>query len=247
MKKLMIFTLQPRHQPSGKAGNCSCDGLEYGLEEFQRSAVECIQTHERCYILLHGSELYCFPAESQLGLVQEYSQESEGGVSHLLQIIFHIKRLHVQVAVLGGGSFATAMGAAVARRNPQIDVHMLMRGEERCQEFNELHENRKYLPGCTLPNNMRASEDVHSVLEGAQYVIHALPVQATRPFLASIKDILPEDVPIICVSKGIEQTTGFLLSEVLPSALGRSQPCVFLSGPSFAKEVRLLACSAPRL
>lgn len=149
--------------------------------------------------------------------------------------------------MLGGGSFATAMGAALARRNPQIDVHMLMRGEERCLEFNELHENRKYLPGCTLPDNMRAGTDVHRVLEGAQYLIHALPVQATRPFLDSIKDILPEHVPVICVSKGIEQTTGFLLSEVLPSALGRKQPCVFMSGPSFAREVCLLPSSAPCL
>lgn len=144
----------------------------------------------------------------------------------------------LQVAVIGGGSFATAMGAALARRNPQIDVHMLMRGEQRCRDFNDLHENQKYLPGLPLPHNMRAGTDVHSVLEGAQYVVHALPVQATRPFLVSIKDTLPPDVPIICVSKGIEQTTGFLLSEVFPSALERPQPCVFMSGPSFAKEVR---------
>lgn len=136
------------------------------------------------------------------------------------------------------------MGAALARRNPTVDVHMLMRGEQRCQDFNETHENSRYLPGMALPENMRASTDVHSVLAGAQYVVHALPVQVTRDFLVSIKDLLAPDVPVICVSKGIEQTTGFLLSEVFPSALSRMQPCVFLSGPSFAKEVCPDPCSA---
>jgi glycerol-3-phosphate dehydrogenase len=66
----------------------------------------------------------------------------------------------------------------------------------------------------------------------------AVPVQHSRSFLASIKDVLPKDVPIICVSKGLEVGSGCMMSEVIPSALGRKQPAVFLSGPSFAKEVR---------
>jgi len=65
-----------------------------------------------------------------------------------------------------------------------------------------------------------------------------VPVQHSRAFLGSIKDVLPKDVPIICVSKGLEVGTGCMMSEVIPSALGRRQPAVFLSGPSFAKEVR---------
>ena len=48
---------------------------------------------------------------------------------------------------------------------------------------------------------------------------------------------LPPNVPIICVSKGLEVGTGAMMSELIPEALGRKQPAVFLSGPSFAKEV----------
>lgn len=139
--------------------------------------------------------------------------------------------------MFGGGSFATAMGAALARQKHDLKVHMLLRAEEQCQSINENHENSRYLPGVTLPENLSASTDIESVLEDAQYVIHAMPVQASRDFLASIKDVLPETTPIICVSKGIEKSTGYLMSEVFPSALGRKQPCVFLSGPSFAQEV----------
>jgi glycerol-3-phosphate dehydrogenase (NAD+) len=52
-----------------------------------------------------------------------------------------------------------------------------------------------------------------------------------------VREVLPKDVPIICVSKGLEVGSGCMMSEVIPSALGRRQPAVFLSGPSFAKEV----------
>jgi glycerol-3-phosphate dehydrogenase (NAD+) len=131
------------------------------------------------------------------------------------------------------------MGSALARQKHDLEVHMLLRAQEQCQHINERHEKSRYLPGVELPENLSASTDVESVLRGAQYVIHAVPVQASRAFLESVKDILPKTTPVICVSKGIEKSTGYLMSELFPSALGRKQPCVFLSGPSFAQEVML--------
>jgi hypothetical protein len=67
--------------------------------------------------------------------------------------------------------------------------------------------------------------------------VHAVPVQHSRAFLESVKDVLPPHVPIVCVSKGLEVGTGCMMSEVIPSALGRRQPATFISGPSFAREV----------
>ena len=55
--------------------------------------------------------------------------------------------------------------------------------------------------------------------------------------MTGIKQYIDPSLPIISVSKGIEVTTGKVMSDVIPSALGRKQPTVFLSGPSFAKEV----------
>lgn len=51
------------------------------------------------------------------------------------------------------------------------------------------------------------------------------------------QDLLPPEVPIISVSKGLELGTGSMMSELIPQALGRRQPAAFISGPSFAKEV----------
>lgn len=84
---------------------------------------------------------------------------------------------------------------------------------------------------------MRATTDAAEAVAGASYAVHAVPVQHSRAFLAGIRDVLAKDVPIICVSKGLEVGSGAMMSEVIPSALGRRQPAVFLSGPSFAKEV----------
>lgn len=49
--------------------------------------------------------------------------------------------------------------------------------------------------------------------------------------------MLPPDIPVISVSKGLEVSSGQMMSEIIPSALQRKQPAVFLSGPSFAREV----------
>ena len=53
----------------------------------------------------------------------------------------------------------------------------------------------------------------------------------------NLQELFPVDVPIISVSKGLEVGSGKMMSEVIPSALGRKQPAAFLSGPSFAKEI----------
>lgn len=142
-----------------------------------------------------------------------------------------------KVVVFGGGSFGTAMGVALARAYPQVSVVLLLRDAYLCRDINELHVNTRYLKDFTLPNNVTATTSAVEAITGAQYAIHAVPVQHTRAFLAAIKDILPPTVPIISVSKGVEVATGQVMSDVIPSALGRKQPAAFLSGPSFAKEV----------
>ncbi|KAL6761585.1 glycerol-3-phosphate dehydrogenase [Haematococcus lacustris] len=142
-----------------------------------------------------------------------------------------------KVVVLGGGSFGTAMGAALAQQKKGLEVVLLVRDRALCDDINTLHCNTRYLKDFLLPGNMRATTSAAEAIRGAQYAVHAVPVQSSRAFLTGIKDLLPPSVPIICVSKGLEVGTGLMMSELVPSALERKQPAVFLSGPSFAKEV----------
>lgn len=142
-----------------------------------------------------------------------------------------------KIAVFGGGSFGTAMAVALARQKPTLDVCLLLRDAYVCRNINDRHVNERYLPGRTLPLNVRATTDPRDAIIGAQYALHAVPVQHSRAFLEAVKDVLPPDTPIVSVSKGLEVSTGQMLSDLIPSALGRKQPTVFLSGPSFAAEV----------
>lgn len=142
-----------------------------------------------------------------------------------------------KIVIFGGGSFGTAMGVALARSHPDLQVSLLLRDAYLCRDINEKHCNSRYLPEFQLPSNVTATTSAVEAIAGAQYAIHAVPVQHTRVFLESIKDLIDPAMPIISVSKGVELATGQLMSEVIPSALGRKQPAAYLSGPSFAKEV----------
>ncbi|GFR44896.1 hypothetical protein Agub_g6240, partial [Astrephomene gubernaculifera] len=142
-----------------------------------------------------------------------------------------------KVVVFGGGSFGTAMGCALARQKADLEVVLLVRDPYLCKDINTLHENTRYLKGFKMPANVRATTLAAEAISGAQYALHAVPVQSSRAFLQGIKEHLPAHVPIICVSKGLEVGSSQMMSELIPSALGRKQPAVFLSGPSFAREV----------
>ncbi|KAK9908822.1 hypothetical protein WJX75_003354 [Coccomyxa subellipsoidea] len=142
-----------------------------------------------------------------------------------------------KVVVFGGGSFGTAMACALASQKSQLKVTLLLRDPYVCKGINERHVNTRYLKEYVLPSNVVATTSSLEAIQGAQYAIHAVPVQHSRAFLKSIADVLPPDVPIISVSKGLEMGTGKMMSEVIPDALGRRQPAAFLSGPSFAKEM----------
>ncbi|MEW5298431.1 MAG: hypothetical protein WDW36_001555 [Sanguina aurantia] len=144
-----------------------------------------------------------------------------------------------KVVVFGGGSFGTAMGASLAAQRPDMEVVLLLRDPYLCLDINTKHCNTKYLKDFTLPVNMRATTSTSEAIIGASYAVHAVPVQSSRVFLQGIRELLPSAVPIICVSKGLEMGTGAMMSEVISSALERKQPAVFLSGPSFAREVML--------
>lgn len=142
-----------------------------------------------------------------------------------------------KVVVFGGGSFGTALATALARQHPNARVSMLLRDPYLAQDINLTHVNSRYLPDWTLPANIVATTSAREAIEGAQLAIHAVPVQSTRRFLSSIRPSLPATLPIISVSKGLEVSSGGLLSEVIPAVLGRKHPTIYLSGPSFAAEL----------
>ncbi|XP_021861592.1 glycerol-3-phosphate dehydrogenase [NAD(+)] 2, chloroplastic isoform X4 [Spinacia oleracea] len=107
-----------------------------------------------------------------------------------------------KVVVLGGGSFGTAMAAHVAGRKAEMEVNMLVRDPQVCESINENHFNCKYFPNHKLPENLIATTDAKSALQGADFCLHAVPVQFTASFLESIVDYVDPGLPFISLSKG---------------------------------------------
>ena len=144
-------------------------------------------------------------------------------------------RYRMKVVVFGSGSFGTAMATAVARNGHE--VVMLSRSDEIARGINEQNKNMKYLAEFDLLPNISSTCSTADALRGCDFIIHSVPVQASMSYLTERRDDIPPHVPIISTSKGLHSDLLLTMNEIIPQALGREQPCAFLSGPSFAKEI----------
>lgn len=142
---------------------------------------------------------------------------------------------NLKFTILGGGAFSLALAKVLSYKN--IQSSLLVRNQTVADQINEEHYHPNYLTDCLLPTQMWATSDPILALQGADYVIHAVPMQASRQFLLSVKAHLPPRVPILSVTKGVEQDTFCLMNEVIEQTLGDDHKAAFLSGPSFAKEI----------
>lgn len=140
------------------------------------------------------------------------------------------------IAVLGAGSWGTALAVHRARRGP---VHLWARPEDEPERMQETRENRRFLPGVPLPDAVRVCGRVVDALDGVGAVVLAVPTQFLHGFLASQPEIDWPRVPIAIAAKGIEVGSLRLPSAILEAVLGPELGAwaVALSGPSFAREV----------
>ncbi|MEG0296093.1 MAG: NAD(P)H-dependent glycerol-3-phosphate dehydrogenase [Clostridium sp.] len=139
------------------------------------------------------------------------------------------------ITFLGGGSFGTSLSILLANKGYQVSIYD--RDEAVINEINEKGTNKKYLKEITIPKSVRAYNDLKEAVEGAEYVVLAVPSHVIRVVARGLKGLIPEDVPIISIAKGIEQGTNLRLSKVIQEEL--NNPVVILSGPSHAEEVSL--------
>ncbi len=144
-----------------------------------------------------------------------------------------------RTSVIGSGSFGTALSNILAINSEQ--VHLWGRDEKLVAAINERHENPTYLPNISLAPTIWATSSLEEALEKSELVVAATPSHAMREVLGRAVEFLPRNVPIITVSKGIENGTLLTMTEVLEDCLPENfHPYIgVLSGPSFAKETAL--------
>ncbi len=148
------------------------------------------------------------------------------------------------VSVIGGGAFGTALANTAARAGAHVTIWALE--QEVVAAINELHENTTYLKGVPLDVGIQATDDVAEACKGAQIVLLVPPAQHLRNVAALVGGAVDHSVPVVICSKGIEQKTGMLMSEVASAVIPR-HPVAILSGPTFAAELALGAPSAVTL
>jgi glycerol-3-phosphate dehydrogenase (NAD(P)+) len=107
------------------------------------------------------------------------------------------------------------------------------------EKINESHENCAYLPGVALPDGIRATVNPEEALSEADLVLLVPPSQHLRSVSLRIHSHLPGAAIVAIATKGVEDVTMNLMSEVVAETLPSVSPdgLAFVSGPSFASEV----------
>jgi len=138
------------------------------------------------------------------------------------------------VAVLGAGSWGTALAIQLARNG--LQVRLWGHDPAHTERLRELRENTDYLPGFRLAENIDPLASLEAAMTQAPYLLIAIPSKGFRALVKAIKPLITEDQALFWASKGFEIETGMLLHEVLDEELPQHRYGV-ISGPTFATEV----------
>ncbi len=137
-------------------------------------------------------------------------------------------------AVIGAGAWGTALADVLGRNGH--DVTLWARETDVVEAVNARHENPRFLPGPALSPRIRATGDLAAAVAQAELVILVAPSAHLRSVCAQMQGTLPAGALLGVATKGIEDGTLALMTDVVADALP-SHPVVALSGPSFAMEV----------
>ena len=137
------------------------------------------------------------------------------------------------IGVIGGGAWGTALAQTLRLAGRRVTLWA--READTVEDINVRHVNRTFLPGVALDEGLRATADL-GALAAMDAILMVAPAQHVRAIAGQLRSVLTPGKPIVLCAKGIEQTTGRMLGDVLGEVLP-DQTLAVLSGPSFAADV----------
>lgn len=140
------------------------------------------------------------------------------------------------VAIVGGGSWGTALAATLARRG--IASRLWVRNPELAELIRSKRENPWYLPGIPLPAPVAPTPILAQALDGAGLVVMVVPSSAFASVVEAARSRLRPALPVLSATKGLDPSGARRMSEIL-AELAPASPVAVLSGPTFAREVAL--------
>lgn len=143
----------------------------------------------------------------------------------------------MKIGVVGAGSWGTTIANLLALKG--YNVNLWVYEEDLCKRMRENRVNDVYLPEITLSEKIKPTNSLEEALSGVEMVVSAVPSQLVRKVISKAIPFISENAVIVSLSKGIEDGTLMLMSDLLKDILPprlHGNLC-YLSGPSFAKEV----------
>lgn len=139
----------------------------------------------------------------------------------------------MKFAVLGAGSWGTALAMQLSRNNETV---LWGRNQAGMEAMQQNRSNEQYLPGIKFPEKLIIEADLKTAIEQSDAVLVVCPSHAFGDILHLIKPLLGTR-PLAWASKGFEPGTGRFLHEVAEEIIGNKVPMALVTGPSFAKDV----------
>ena len=139
-----------------------------------------------------------------------------------------------QGGVIGAGSWGIALAKVLHTNGNGVTVWSIVK--EEIAMLQEKHEHVDKLPGVALPEDMIFTTNLEEAISGKKYLILAVPSVFTRSTAKSMAPYVKEGQVIVCVAKGIEETTLMTLSDIVEEEIPMADVAV-MCGPSHAEEV----------
>jgi len=153
-----------------------------------------------------------------------------------------------KVAIIGDGAMGTFCAMLLLEKG--MDVSMWGYDPAQLAAIEKAGENFKFLPGYKLPQALCFEPHDDRIFTGADLIVSAVPCQFIRSVWKRLLPYASKGVPIVSVTKGIENETLMRPSQILEDVLGGSFRCAALSGPTIADELirklPAIACAASR-
>lgn len=140
-----------------------------------------------------------------------------------------------KVAVIGSGSWGTAVTSLVAPRAKEVVVWSFER--KVAEGMNATRHNPVQLPDFELPRNVWATTSLEEAAQGAEAILLVVPSAFLRGTCAQLAPYIANDIPVLVLTKGVERGTGNLMATVVAQELSNEQRIAVLSGPNHAEEI----------
>jgi glycerol-3-phosphate dehydrogenase (NAD(P)+) len=148
--------------------------------------------------------------------------------------------MKMRVVVLGGGSWGTTVAHLAAHNTPTV---LWCRDQDVASGISDRNENVRYLSGFDLHPDLSATTDIGRAVGAADLLVVGVPSHAFRSTLQSVADHLRPWVPVVSLTKGLEQGTKLRMTEIVNEVLP-GHPAGALTGPNLAKEILAGAAAA---